>query len=389
LDGKRVAGPTLSSSFNIDQWLPGPSRLLLTMPVSDGTSITTVPVSADGTTVTGQWQRLTLSTGGEWQTSAASNGRVALSSLNVAIHNWEIRIDGNGHATGPPKRLTTRPAGEYEAFPVLSRDGENLAFQCFWADRTKLYYRNLATGKEREISSDIEGLYGASFSPDARTIVYPGQAARSAGAETSVYEVPVSGGVPRKVWSESTGVTIWDWAPDGATILYLPWRADHSLFVEKDLKSLSKTTFVADPEYDVWQARFSHDGRWVTFNGVKDGRSRIYVVPFRKALVARSEWIPITDSPWDDKPRFSRDDKLIFFMSTRDGFRCIWAQRMGPDMHPAGSPFAVYHWHQRRRTLGASVADFQMDVGPNMIVFHQAESTGQIWLLEPAKHDAR
>jgi hypothetical protein len=139
----------------------------------------------------------------------------------------------------------------------------------------------------------------------------------------------------------------------------------------------------------VWQGRFSHDGRWVTFNGEKDGRSRIYVVPFRKALVPRSEWIPVTDSQWDDKPRFSHNDKLIFFMSTRDGFRCIWAQRLGPDMHPAGSPFAVYHSHQRRRTLGQSIADFQMDVGPNMIVFNQVERTGQIWLLEPAKHDAR
>jgi hypothetical protein len=112
-------------------------------------------------------------------------------------------------------------------------------------------------------------------------------------------------------------------------------------------------------------------------------------VPFRKALVPRSEWIPVTDSQWDDKPRFSHNDKLIFFMSTRDGFRCIWAQRLGPDMHPAGSPFAVYHSHQRRRTLGQSIADFQMDVGPNMIVFNQVERTGQIWLLEPAKHDAR
>jgi Tol biopolymer transport system component len=389
LDGKSVAGPTLSDSFAINQWLPGPSRLLVTVPLSDGSSIATVPVSADGTTVTGQWQRLTLSTGGAWQPSAARNGRIALSAMDWESHNWGIPIDGNGHATGPPRRLTARPAGEYETFPVLSRDGKNLAFLCSWVDRAKLYYRNLATGKEREIASDIVLWTGVSFSPDARTVLYAGQQARSAGAETSVYEVPVSGGVPRKVWNESTGVNIWDWSPDGTTILYNPWETNHSLFVEKDLKSLSKTTFVADPEYDVWQAHFSNDGRWVTFNGTKDGRSRVYVVPFRKALVPRSEWIPVTDGQWDDKPRFAHNDKLIFFISTRDGFRCTWAQRLGPDMHPAGSPFAVYHCHQRSRTLGASIVDLQMDVGPNMIVFNQVERTGQIWLLEPAKHDAR
>ena len=389
LDGKRVAGPTLPGVFPIDQWLPGPSRLLFAMPVSDGTSITTVPVSADGTTVTGRWQRLTSSTGGEWRTSAASNGRIALSSGNWESRVWGIPINGNGHATGPPRKLTSRPAGEYETFPVLSRDGGNLAFQCSWADRTKLYYRNLATGKERELSSDIGDWAGVSFSPDATTILYTGQQARSAGAETSIYELPISGGVPRKIWNEPRGVTIADWAPDGATILYWPWEANRARIIERDLKSLSKTTLVADPEYDAWLGRFSNDGRWVAFNGAKDGRSRIYVVPFRKALVPRSEWIPVTDNQWDDKPRFSHDDKLIFFTSNRDGFRCIWAQRLGPDMHPAGSPFAVYHFHQRRRTLGRSTTEFQMDVGPKTIVFNQAERTGQIWLLEPAKHDAR
>ena len=41
-------------------------------------------------------------------------------------------------------------------------------------------------------------------------------------------------------------------------------------------------------------------------------------MPFRKARVPRSEWIPITHGEWDDKPRFSSDDKLIFFMSGRE-----------------------------------------------------------------------
>ncbi len=77
-------------------------------------------------------------------------------------------------------------------------------------------------------------------------------------------------------------------------------------------------------------------------------------------------------------------DKPIFFTSDRDGFLCIWAQRIGPDMHPAGPPFAVYHCHQRRHSLaniGGEV--FQMDVGPNMIVFNRGDLTGEIWLLDP------
>src|SRR5208283_2649480 len=98
----------------------------------------------------------------------------------------------------------------------------------------------------------------------------------------------------------------------------------------------------------------------------------------------------ISEGPWDDKPRFSRDDKLILFTSDRDGFQCIWAQRIGPDMHPAGSPFAVHHSHQRRHSLGnISTELVQMDVGPRMIVFNRAELTGEIWLLDPARSNSR
>ena len=58
-------------------------------------------------------------------------------------------------------------------------------------------------------------------------------------------------------------------------------------------------------------------------------------------------------------------------------------------MHPSGAPFAVYHSHERKRSLrNLDIATFDMAVGPNMVVFDQEERTGNIWLLEPAKRDA-
>jgi hypothetical protein len=145
----------------------------------------------------------------------------------------------------------------------------------------------------------------------------------------------------------------------------------------------------------VWQAHFSPDGRWVVFDGTKDVRSELFVTPFRKGFVPSSEWIPIADTGGDDKPHFSSDGKLIFFSSDRDGNRCIWAQAVGSDMHPTGAPFAVYHAHERRRSLrnrrnsAPSSAAFKIAVGPEMLLFDQEERTGNIWLLEPAEKDAR
>jgi hypothetical protein len=44
---------------------------------------------------------------------------------------------------------------------------------------------------------------------------------------------------------------------------------------------MTATVFLKDPELDLWQGQFSHDGRWVAFNATtRDLKSsRIYVVP--------------------------------------------------------------------------------------------------------------
>jgi hypothetical protein len=58
-------------------------------------------------------------------------------------------------------------------------------------------------------------------------------------------------------------------------------------------------------------------------------------------------------------------------------------------MHPTGAPFAVYHAHERRRSLRnrpiGEPWSFEIAVGPEMLLFDQEERTGNIWLLEPAE----
>src|SRR5262249_12539798 len=111
--------------------------------------------------------------------------------------------------------------------------------------------------------------------------------------------------------------------------------------------------------------------------------------PFRKSLIPKSDWIAITDgSHWDDKPRFSTDDKILFFTSDRDGHRCIWAQCLSAEMRPQAHPFAAYHSHHPRRSLGLTLLDgFELGVGRDFIIFNQDERTGNIWLMEPETTD--
>ena len=68
-------------------------------------------------------------------------------------------------------------------------------------------------------------------------------------------------------------------------------------------------------------------------------QTRIWVAPVDRAASDPKTWIPVTSGEWwDDKPRWSPAGSLLYFMSHRDGFRCIWVsgwtrRRDGRRMH--------------------------------------------------------
>jgi Tol biopolymer transport system component len=349
------------STIDFDEWLPNPSRVIFPMLGTEQTSIGVAPISIDGTRAEGAIRRLTFGIGEERHASAAGDGRMVFSSIHSDEHIWGLPIDGNGHATGAPKPLT---GGWKEDSPSFSRDGQGLAFLSQSAGRWKLHYRDLKSGQQRELAAQntpfdspyaaqnapFDSPYAALFSPDGRKIIF--SRVISTNGTTAFYEMPVSGGMPERVSREEKDWKgIWDWAPDGVTLLFFQ-RAGFGKISQMEVGSFEETPFLNDPEYQVWNGRFSSDGRSVVFNAEHGEISRIFVVPFRKGQVPRSEWIAISDGPWDDKPDFLHDDNMILFASRRDGYLCIWGQRLGSDRHPSGSPFALYHSHQRRRSLG-------------------------------------
>src|SRR5262249_17481492 len=149
-----------------------------------------------------------------------------------------------------------------------------------------------------------------------------------------------------------------------------------------------KTGLLNHPSYALFQPQFSPDDRWVSFNGTAAGRSRIFVAPVRGAgLIPESEWIAITDSVWDDKARWSPDGNLLYFISDRDGFRCIWAQRLEPaSKRPLGPAIPIYHAHEARRSMmNVGSGPLEISVARDKIVFNMSEQTGNIWMLQLGK----
>jgi len=73
----------------------------------------------------------------------------------------------------------------------------------------------------------------------------------------------------------------------------------------------------------------------------------------------------------------------MYFVSDRDGFRCIWAQRLDGSKYPVGEPVPVFHAHEARRSLlNVQNGALDMSVARDKIVFNMSETTGNVWVMK-------
>ena len=73
---------------------------------------------------------------------------------------------------------------------------------------------------------------------------------------------------------------------------------------------------------------------------------------------------------------------MIYSVSNRDGFTCIWAQRLDAlTKRPVGMPFPVFHAHNARNSL-ANQGEVYLSFGRDKMLFNMAERTGNIWMAE-------
>ena len=77
-------------------------------------------------------------------------------------------------------------------------------------------------------------------------------------------------------------------------------------------------------DHDIHNVQYSPDGGWVSFD-VPVERT-VFVTALKGGTAGgRSEWIRVGEGAhaW-----WSPDGKLLYFLSARDGFQCLWAQRL-------------------------------------------------------------
>ena len=138
--------------------------------------------------------------------------------------------------------------------------------------------------------------------------------------------------------------------------------------------------------------RFSPNGKWVALcAGARNTVAReIFVVPnARGAAVTDDQWVPISEGQTGERePYWSPDGRRLFFISDRDGFRCVWERPMDPETgRPTGPASPVAHFHHARELLrspvtaraGMSWGAIGLTASADSLIFTIAESTGNLW----------
>jgi len=133
---------------------------------------------------------------------------------------------------------------------------------------------------------------------------------------------------------------------------------------------------------NIFCVQYAPDDRWLAFQKTVGDASHVFVAPFADGRPApENEWISVTPDGGQN-PQWAADGSIIYFLSSRDGFFCIWGQRLDPvNRKPTGAPFAVYHAHTSRRKLTNGFNQV-LTVTADRIAFALAEQTGNIWMAK-------
>jgi dipeptidyl aminopeptidase/acylaminoacyl peptidase len=136
------------------------------------------------------------------------------------------------------------------------------------------------------------------------------------------------------------------------------------------------------PDYNLWEGRFSPDGRWISFNATKalaDDVTTIYVT-----AATGGEWRRISEGRnWDDKPFWAPDGKTIYFLSNRAGFFNVWGIRFDPVQgKPVGEPFRVTAFDKPSHMMLPVNRQLKWSLSATHLALPVAEVSGNIWILE-------
>ena len=365
----RSDGPPIPSLWTADA-----SAVVFSARFGDAVNLWQIAISPKTWQVTDVLRQLTFGAGPEVEPSLASR-HLVFSVLSENTNVWSLPIESNtAKVVGEIGRLTE--SADRDMGPSLSNDGTKLAFGRVTRGSTQLWLKDLQNQRER-LLSEIRGGPYAQIASDGSKVVFN----QAENQKPAIFVVPTNGGESETVCHDC-GIPN-GWSHDGRKVLSEVLASRAVILI--DVASGEKTEILKHPKYALSRGRFSPDDHWLSFHSITASTRQIFVAPFHGAApILENQWIPITDGKAMDRyATWSPDGNVVYFLSERDGFRCIWAQRLDPvTKHPSETAFPVRHFHTSRRSL-TTIGDpigMGMSVAVDKLVFSMVERTGNIWM---------
>lgn len=353
---------------------------------------------SEGGKMEGKPEQLTTGTG--WfccTSSVAEDGKFVYATQNYTESIYEIPIDSRGQKSGPTLQLPLPEGGNYSS-PSVSRDGRWMVYHASIPGKlNNIVLRDFSSGSD--LLLDEGGRYTAdngeaTIAPDGSKVIFERDCKTGQKAIRCSFIVPAAGGKPEPVCDSCTPR---GFSSNGSVVLIqkypLVWDAPpFGKIVAIDLTSKTAKDFLSSTADSLFHAFFSWDDRWVVFKKVTKRefeRSQILIAPVRdSAAIKETEWIAVTDGRYNnDKPQFSPDGNTIYFVSTRDGYLCIWKQKLDPaTKRPVGDPVAYEHFHnfaQRDAALRDLGQSADLSVARDKIVINLRQyNTTDLWMTQ-------
>jgi Tol biopolymer transport system component/DNA-binding winged helix-turn-helix (wHTH) protein len=332
-------------------------------------------------------ERLTMGTDLNSDFSLSSDGRkIAFSSESRKVQAWMFPFDAKtGRITASGKAVTSSGMEAWEG--GLSPNGNQLAFLAIRAGRWELWEKSLVDGQETPIKMDDSYVRNEpQWSPE--------------GTRLSYIRMKPTGEVQAVIWSKDRGeepltnpsplvMFVFDWSRDGRSLLLSrdnPEGHQSEIWAMpaagSDAEAKARKLIACDTKTHLWQSKYSPDGRWIVFEAELNNQSIIYVTP----ATGGGPWTQITEGKhWDDKPRWSPDGRIIYYVSELKGFFNVWGIHFDPVKgKPEGEPFQVTTFDNPRLMVADVMSTVGLTLTEDKLVVTVAQVSGSIWVLDKA-----